>query len=197
MKILHRTAFFVVAASLFLVTGCLEEGKVEQGRTVAYDKAKGEVTIIRDTSAVQGKPDYTHLPPVTFKIPADPAEMGPEPRPGGRMKLDMEKNEVVIFDAAIQNFVHIPFKLVDKQTEITKDHPLVAGKKFPIVDAAKRTVTIYSSRQKTLVTIEVAEADIQRPQTVWQAGDEIRVYYKQPGQALRLMNITQTDIYKK
>ena len=194
IKHMVTCAFIAIA---FLLTGCLEEGKVDQGRTVAYDKSTGEVTLIRDLSSVQGKPDYSHLPPVVYKKPTDPAEMGPEPRPGGRMKLDLEKQEVVIFDVATQNFVHIPFKLVDKQTNITKDHPLVKDKKFPLVDPTKRTVSIYSSRQKTLVTIEVSETDIQRPESVWQAGDEIRIYYKQPGQALRLMNITQTDIFKK
>lgn len=186
----------VLMATLMAITGCVD-GTVDQGRTVAFDKAKRQVTFIRDTSPVQGKPDYSHLPPVTYTIPDDPAEMGPEPRPGGRMKLDMEKNEVVIFDPQAQNFVHVPFKLVDKQEKIDKEHPLVKGKKFPLIDPTKRTVTMYSGRQKTLVTIEVSEEDIKRPEYAWIAGDEVRVYYREPGKALRLMNITQTDIFKK
>ena len=27
--------------------------------------------------------------------------------------------------------------------------------------------------------------------------DEVRIYYKKPGEALRFMNISKTDIYKK
>ncbi len=193
---MYRSLILVLMSSLLALSGCVD-GSVDQGRTVAFDKAKREVTFIRDTSPVQGKPDYNHLPPVTYKIPDDPAEMGPEPRPGGRMKLDMEKNEVVIFDPELRNFVHVPFRLLDKQEKIAKDHPLVKDKKFPIIDGTKRTVTMYSSRQKTLVTIEVSDTDIHRPEYAWIAGDEVRVYYREPGKALRLMNITQTDIFKK
>jgi hypothetical protein len=34
------------------------------------------------------------------------------------------------------------------------------------------------------------------PADCWRTGDEVRYYYKDPGQALRMMNITKTDIHK-
>jgi hypothetical protein len=34
------------------------------------------------------------------------------------------------------------------------------------------------------------------PAGTWQAGDVVRYYYKEPGRALRLMNVTRTDLSK-
>ena len=31
----------------------------------------------------------------------------------------------------------------------------------------------------------------------WDAGDEVRVYYKEPGKSLRFMNVTRTDFSKR
>ena len=35
------------------------------------------------------------------------------------------------------------------------------------------------------------------PDETWDAGDEARVYYKEEGKALRFMNISKTNIFKK
>jgi len=35
------------------------------------------------------------------------------------------------------------------------------------------------------------------PENTWDAGDEVRIYYKEAGKALRFMNISKTDIFKK
>ena len=35
------------------------------------------------------------------------------------------------------------------------------------------------------------------PDRTWEAGDEIRIYSKEKGKAVRLMNISKTDIYRK
>ncbi len=45
-------------------------------------------------------------------------------------------------------------------------------------------------------TFEVQESYRALPAGTWKFGDEIRYYYKDPGQALRLMNVTKTDLTK-
>jgi hypothetical protein len=71
------------------------------------------------------------------------------------------------------------------------------AKKFPVVDKDKKTISIYSGRQKILVTFSLPEEYFALPATVWDAGDEVRVYYREEGKALRFMNISKTDIFKK
>ena len=48
-----------------LALGCGEQGKVEQGRVIAFDKAKDAVTFIVDTKHDTANPDYSGAP-VTF-----------------------------------------------------------------------------------------------------------------------------------
>jgi hypothetical protein len=187
----------LVAVPLVFLFGCAEEGKVDQGRAVAFDKDKKQVTIIRDKKADAQSPDYSYLPPIAYNLPADPAETGPEPSVGGRMKLDAEKNQIVVFDPKAQNFKTIDFKPVEKKDGIERQDPLVQGKKFPAVDKAKQTVSIYSGRQKVLITFSVPEEYMAWPESIWDAGDEVRIYYKEEGKALRFMNVSKTDIFKK
>jgi hypothetical protein len=187
----------LVALPLVFLFGCAEEGKVDQGRVVAFEKDKKLVTIIRDKKIDTLNPDYTYLPPLTYMLPEDPAETGPLPKAGSRMKLDAEKNQIIIFDAKAQKFKTIDFKPVEKKTGVEKDDALVKGRKFPVVDKDKKTVTIYSGRQKILETVSLPDEYFALPDSTWDAGDEVRIYYKQDGKALRFMNITQTDIFKK
>ena len=187
----------LVVLPLVFLFGCAESGKVDQGRVVAFDKDKKLLTIIRDKKIDTLNPDYTYLPPLTYALPADPEETGPLPKAGGRMKLDAEKNQIVIFDAKSKNLKTIDFKPVEKKTAVEKDDPLVKDKKFPVVDKQKKTVTIYSSRQKILETIGLADEYFELPDSTWDAGDEVRIYYKEDGKSLRFMNISQTDIFKK
>lgn len=182
---------------LALVLGCGDMGKVDQGRVVKYDNEKNTATIIKDTGKERGKPDYSVLPPVSYVLPKDPLEMGPEPRPGLRMKLDTKAREIVIFDPATENFKKIAYTLIDQKEGVERTDPLVEGKKFPMIDKDKKTVTIYSGRLKTLTTFSLPEEYFGLPTYTWDAGDEVRIYYKEPGKALRCMNITRTDIYKK
>jgi hypothetical protein len=197
MAIKFRHILVLAGLSLFLVQGCGDLGKVDQGRVVEFDSAKGVVTFIRDLKADVGKPDYSHLPPVSYAIPKDPSEMGPEPRAGQRMKLDTKAREIVIFDKANQGFKKVNYTLIDQKEDVGRDSPLVTGKKFPLVDRAKKTITIYSGRQKLLTTFSVPDEYLELPDATWNAGDEVRVYYKEAGKALRLMNISQTDIFRK
>ncbi len=91
----------------------------------------------------------------------------------------------------------ITYTLIDQKENVAKDSPLVAGKKFPLVDKEKKAITVYSGRQKLLVTFSVPEEYLALPDNTWEAGDEVRIYYKEPGKAARFMNITKTDIFKK
>jgi hypothetical protein len=201
MKSMWRT--LLVALPMVLLLGCSEPGKVDQGRVIKFDEATKTMVFIRDKANDTQNPDYTYLPPVTYTLPADPKEIGPLPKAGGRMKIDNKKNQITIFDPATQNFKTIDFVMVDYKENIDKNHPLVydkeadKAKKFPVVDKDKKTVTIYSGRQKTLSVIQLPEEYFAMPDSTWDAGDEARVYYKEDGKALRFMNISKTNIYKK
>jgi len=193
-----------LSVAILLAAGCTHDfGKVDQGRVIKFDKEKKEVTFIRDAKAEPGNPQYIELPPVTYKLPEDPHEVGPLPKAGGRMKLDDKTKEIKVFDFATQQFKIIPITIIDEQINIAKDHPLVfdaeakKAKPFPVIDKAGKKITIYSSRQKILITFSVPEEYFAMPDSTWDAGDEVRVYYKEPGKSLRFMNITKTDIFKK
>lgn len=193
----------LVTLPLAFLFGCTDFGKVDQGRVVNYDKEKRTVTIIRENNVDAQNPDYSHLPPVIYVLPSDPKEVGPEPKAGGRMKLNLEKGQIVIFDPGTQNFKAIEFKTIEKLEDVDKQDPLVydhasgTAKKFPKVNKDKKTVTIYSSRQKLLVTFTMPEGYFTMPESTWDAGDEVRIYYKAEGKALRFMNISKTDIFAK
>lgn len=204
IKVKKIIRFVLAILPLAAIVGCSEKdfGKVDQGRTIAFDREKATVTFIRDVSADPRNPDYSHLPPVTYHMPKDLSETGPEPKVGWRMRLDTGKKQIVIFDPADRNFKTIHYHLVDHQEGIEKDYPIVFDKakgepkKFPVVDEEKRTITIYSSRQKTLTTITVPDEYFVLPEIAWDSGDEVRVYYKEDGKALRFMNITKADLFK-
>ncbi|MCE5335783.1 MAG: DUF4881 domain-containing protein, partial [Desulfobacteraceae bacterium] len=174
-----------------LITGC-EYGKVDQGRVVKFDKEKGTVTFIRDVKNDSHNPEYTHLPPITYAIPKEPKEMGEEPKAGLRMKIDTKKNEITVFDPATQQFKTIQYTLIDQKENVGKNDPAVfdeaqkKAKKLPAIDRDKKTITIYSSRQKTLTTFSLPAEyfDASKyPESTWDSGDEVRVYYKEEGKA--------------
>ena len=201
-----RKIYWIIALALIPIMttlGCGKLGKVDQGRVVQFDKNKKTVTLIRDKRSDPQNPDYSYLPPITYTMPADPQETGPEPKAGLRMKLDVKNNQIVIFDPGVQNFKTIHFSLVDQKEKISKDDPLVFDKgndkpkKFPIIDREKKTITIYSKRQQILITFSLPEEYFALPDDTWDSGDEVRIYYKEEGKARRFMNVTKTDIYKK
>jgi len=200
---MKKIASFGLVSLLTIIIGCREFGKVDQGRVVDYDKGKRVCTIIRDKSNDPKNPDYSFLPPLTYELPKNPQEMGPEPRVGLRMKLDPQKKEIIIFDPAIQNFKTITYLPIEQKENVKKDDPQLLDKetkqprKFPIVDREKKTITIYSKSQKLLLTFTLPDDYFNLPEYTWEEGDEVRIYYKEAGKALRFMNVTQTDIYKK
>lgn len=180
---------------VLLLVGC-QFGEVNQGRVIDYDKEKGLITYIRDSNYMDpDNPRYDMLPPIIIKIPEQPKEMGPEPEAGKRMLLDYQNKEIVIFDTMTQDFLTINYTLIEQHDGVFRDDPMVAGRIFPIVDQEKKTITVYSARQMELVTFSVPDEYFYLPEETWKAGDEIRYYYKDPEQALRLMNVTKTDIF--
>ena len=201
---IKRTLFLLSIAMLaFGALGCEEYGKVDQGRVIAFDKDKQTVTVIEDKNMDSQNPDYAILPPHTYTMPTDPAERGADPKIGLRMKLDVDKKFIRIFNPNSQAIEDLPIEIVDVQKDIAKDHPLVfdkdknVAKKFPLVDQEKKTIAIYSGRQKMLATFSVPEDYFAFPEHTWDAGDEVRIYWKEKGKAIRFMNISKTDIFKK
>ncbi len=197
----------LVLAALSLA-GCGEYGKVEQGRAVGFDKSTTPPTvwIIQDNGIDEKNPQYTVLPAHPFTLPADPAEAGPEPKVGLRVKLDVEKKIITMYNPKTKQFDNLPFELVEKHdnVDVRRQHPLVydaATKKprpFPVVKAEERTIAIYSRRQAMLATIKLSEADFAKyTEKDWDAGDEVRMYYKEPGKSLRFMNVTRTDFTRR
>jgi hypothetical protein len=197
------TILFILPLVLAL-SGCGEQfGKVDQGRTIAFDKTKKTLTIIKDSGKDPNAPDYSVLPPVTYTLPENPHEMGPEPKIGKRMKLDTKTRQIVIYVPETSSFASIDYTLVDQKENLSGTDPLVYNeaekkdKKFPVIDKAKKTITIYSKRLKTLTTLSVPDQYFSLPEDTWDNGDEMRIYFKQEGKASRIMNVSKTDIYKK
>lgn len=206
MEMLKRRGWIwtmLLILPLALLVGCGEYGKVDQGRVIKYDKEKRQCTIIRDLKADTQNPEYTHLPPLTYETPSDPMEMGPEPKAGMRMKLDTKNRQIVIYDTTSASFKTLNYTLIDQKENVEKNDPLVydsaegKAKKFPAVNKEKKTITIYSGRQKLVVTFSLPEEYFSLPESTWEAGDEVRIYYKVEGKAQRFMNVSKTDIYKK
>ncbi|MBM4301012.1 MAG: DUF4881 domain-containing protein [Deltaproteobacteria bacterium] len=186
-----------LAATLVLGgLGCGELGKVDQGRVIAFDKEKDTVTFINDVKHDAANPDYSGAP-ATFAMPKEPEERGADPKAGLRMKLDTKTREIVIYDLPTKSMKSITYTLIDQKENVGRESPIVAEKKFPMVDKDKKAITVYSGRQKLLVTFSVPEEYFALPDYTWEAGDEVRIYYKEPGKIARFMNMTKTDIFKK
>jgi hypothetical protein len=189
----NRLALAALFSLLFL-PAC-QFGRVNQGRVIAFDRAKGLVTLITDSNyADPAKPKFEALPPISVRIPADPNDMGPEPAAGLLMELDCGRQQAVIFDAAAGRFRTVAFTLLEKSDDVSPNHRRVAGIHFPVIDRAARAITVYLPAQRRLVRLSVAEEDLSLPQESWRAGDDVRYYYRDPAQALRLMNVTKTEI---
>lgn len=185
----------LVAALSFGAAGC-DFGTVDQGRVVAYDDNTKTVTFVQDVKHDQFNPDYSGEV-VTFKMPVDPKEIGPLPKAGHRVLFEIEKGTIDLYDPATKSVSKVPVEFTDVQKGVKTDSPLVKGKKFPIIDKEKGTVTEYSKRLSSLITFKVPADMLSMPDETWEAGDEVRVYYKEKGQALRFMNVSKTNIYKK
>ena len=196
--LLDKQSWMIVmaAAALLSVVSCGNYGKVEQGRAVAFDKQNGVVTLILDSTPQSDQPRYDVLPPVKVKVPQDPHEIGAPPEPGKMLYTNFDKQQIVIFDAEAAAIKTVSYTVIERLDQVTRDDPRVAKAKLPRVDRQKKSVTIYSRRYKILLTFAVPDEYLALPDNTWKAGDEIRYYYKEPGQALRLMNVSKIDLSK-
>lgn len=190
------------------LAACGEYGKVEQGRTVGFDKTTTPPTvwIIQDSGIEDRNPHYTVLPAHAFQLPTEPGETGALPFVGKRVRLDFETKEIIMYNKDTKQFDHLVFELIEKHdgVSVRRQHPLVydantgKARPFPVINAADSTVTIYSGRQETLSTIKLNPEDFAKYSgDDWDAGDEVRIYYKEAGKALRFMNLTKTDFNKR
>lgn len=179
----------LTAALALAAAGCGDFGQVNQGRVVAFDRENGLVTLVSDSNYKEpGKPRFDVLPPVTIRVPADPKEMGPAPEAGRLLRLDLAARRLVVFDPAAGGLKDIPFQVAGRRDNAPREE-LAA---LPAVDRAAGTVRL--AVKNAIVTLAVPGEYLSLPEDTWKVGDEVRYYYKDPGQALRLMNVTRTDI---
>jgi hypothetical protein len=184
-------AFLLSSSAALILTGCGSYGTVEQGRVIAYNKTSGQVTLIRDSTGGQAaQPAYDSLPPLSVKTPADPDEMGPVPQAGKLMRVDLKNHVMVIYDSAAGRLRTIPY------TPVGERHNVAKATGLPLVDMVKKTITVYSREDKTAVTFAASDDLLAMPADTWKTGDEVRYYFKDPAQALRMMNLTRTDLGK-
>lgn len=177
----------LAALAVLVAGGCGRFGQVNQGRVVEYDARAGVMTVVSDSHT---------LPPAVVKIPADPGEMGPAPEPGRLLRIEPQQRRLLAYEPAGPSLRTIFYTPVSEAHEVRETDPRVAGKSFPLLDPATRAVTTYDPAARLLVRFTVAAADFALPPETWKAGDEVRYYFRQPGQALRLMNVTRTDLGK-
>ncbi|MCD7984271.1 MAG: DUF4881 domain-containing protein [Desulfovibrio sp.] len=197
MKIRSLLLTLVLALS-FALAACDFDGGVEQGRCVAFDPTAKTLTIVVDVTHDQFNPHYSggvH----TYKLPPEARDMGPVPTVGGRLMVDLEKSSLLLYDPASKSVKELSVQFTDVEKNIGAKHPKVAGKTFPIVDKEKESVTIYSSRLEALITFKVPAPALDLPPYTWTAGDEMRIAFRNSdkGQAIRIMNVSKTNIFQK
>lgn len=194
---MKATLVYFSAMLIAMTSGCSDMGQVIQGRVIGYDRGNGIITFLEDTGTANGDSQYSIFPPAVFSIPSDPRAMGPAPASGLRTRLDVDKNTIQYYDPVTKRIQSVIYTPIEQKDFIDRDNSLVKGICFPVVNHKAKTITLYSKRQKRLVTFTLQDDYFNLPENTWAAGDDIRIYYKQKGKALRMMNITQTDIFKK
>src|ERR1039457_917091 len=185
----HSCVTLACIGGALVLAGCGDLGKVEQGRGIAYDRQTKRVTLIREASTADSSTPGG-LPPVTIEAPADPNEMGPAPIAGGLMCLDYKNRRIVVYDRAAQSFRTIQYTPLEERRNVAKN-PGPA-----VVNRTRKTITIYEPAEHALITFAASDELLAMPADTWRAGDVVRYYYKNPAQALRLMNVTKTDLSK-
>jgi len=201
----------VLLAGLMLA-GCGDYGKVEQGTVVSVDKDK--VSIVADSNKDRNKPaNYTtDAKSIDYVLPPVGTERGAEPSAGLCVNLDVAKKTITMFNPKEKKFETFSFQVLEDKNRgirVDRNNRVVEHVKvirpaadFPVVDEANKTVQLFYRRlegnQSRLTTIKLADADFSKYKAKeWGAGDEVRIYYKQPGKSERFMNITKTDITRR
>jgi hypothetical protein len=182
----HCTLLILTSAATLAAIGCQVNGKVEQGRVIAYDKQTKRATLIREAK----DSPYGALPPITVRAPVNPDEMGPAPTAGKLVLLDTKAKQLVMYDPAAGQFRTISYSAVKEQHNVAKS----PGP--PKIDRAAKTITIYSVDVHTLLTFAASDELLAMPADTWKFGDVVRYYYKDPEQALRMMNVSKADLTK-
>jgi hypothetical protein len=191
-----KNTTWVIGVALILILptmGFAEKQNVDQGRVIQFDKAKGIIKVILNKNADHLNPDYSSLPPITYTLSAAPKAIGFTPKAGLRLKLDVNNNEIVIFDEANQKIKAIKYAVVNKKENIAQNNPLVSEncilKRFPLIDREKNLFTIYSERQRILTTITLPSEYLSLPEYTWGAGDDVLIQYKEVGKTRRVTKI--------
>jgi hypothetical protein len=203
-----RHMIFIILLAVLTASGCDQFGQdkfgqVDQGRVISFDKNEKTIVMLRDKSQDTKKPDYTALPPVSYKLPDNPNETGPAPKAGNLMNIDPEKKEAVIFLKDSNTIATVNYTIVEEKKKVDPKDPLVfdpdtkKNREFPVFDQQNKTISLYLEKNKTLMTFSVPDEYFAMPKETWALGDEVRIYYKEPGKSLRFMNVSKTDIFKK
>ncbi|MDR3363281.1 MAG: DUF4881 domain-containing protein [Desulfovibrio sp.] len=194
-----KTLLLSLLVSTLALAACTSDSGVEQGRCVAFDPAAKTMTLVADTVRDdRSRTDYSGAV-ITYKLPAESKEMGPAPTVGGRLMVDVEKSNVLVFDPVSKKPREIAVEFTSVEKNIDKTNPKVAGKTFPLIDKEKQTITIYSARLSTLTSFKPPQAAMELPAEVWTPGDEMRVAFKQTDKtrATRVMNVSKTNIFRR
>ncbi len=194
---MRNRSWLILAVLAPCLAGCGGFGRVGQGRVVEYDRARGVVTVILDsnTAAPPHAARYDVLPPVEVRVPSDPSEMGPVPQAGYLLTVDSARRRIVTYDPGPQQLRTFSYAPVEEHRNVRPDDPRLRTR-LPVIRRDAGTITLYDAREGLLLTFAAAPEHLSLAEATWRAGDEVRFYYKQPGQALRLMNVTRTDLSK-
>jgi hypothetical protein len=189
----------MLLALSFALSACdYTGGGVEQGRAIAFESGK-KMTVVLDTSTVRNKPVYNGKI-VTYKVPTESMDMGPAPVCGRLLAVNPDKKTVSIYDSASVSVKEILVEFTDVQKDIDDRHPLVAGKIFPMIDREKQTVTVYAPPLRSILTFNPGVA-IFMPAEAWKFGDEMRIAFRnrnaEETQAIRIMNVSKTNIFRR
>lgn len=188
--LLRRRGWPAAAALLCVAASCGGFGRVEQGIAIDYDAAAGVVTLILESAP--GESRYDVLPPVQVRIPEDPRQMGPAPAAGKLLRVG--EGKLAIFNASEGRIETIPYRLVDKTGNVYPDDARLAREGLPAIDQGRGTVRLYSPKTREILTISVPPQYLALPADTWRFGDEVRYYFKTPGRALRMMNVSRTRL---
>lgn len=190
-----RNLFFLAALSLGLAA-CDFDGGVEQGRCVAFDADNKQLTVVVDTTLDQLNPHYNGKVD-TFKLPLEARDMGPAPVAGDLLMVELDKNMVMIYDPATRKLREIPVEFTNVEKDVTSRSPKLKGKDFPILSDG--SVTIYSPRLESIITFKLPPDALDLPRETWTLGDEVRIAFRNEkrDQAIRIMNVTKTNIFTR
>lgn len=179
--------FRVLLLLSLAASGCARMGAVCEGICIRLDPAAGTVTLI--VGEKRGQTGYDQLPPLTFSLPADKRAMGPLPEAGLLLKADMDRKELLVFNPATGGIETVRPLAVKRLTASES-----AGSGVLKVDPQTRTVTVFVPPLNNGVEFVLSEEDMARPAESWKMGDVVRIYYQKPGESLRMMNVTKTQI---